>query len=305
MMILLSLLISIAAVSLGACLQVEGQHVRMSDFGRLVGDLPDSDDEVVMRAPAVGVRRNIAPSELKRILRLPADSKIPEASLCIEQISEFLSEKRILDAIQGTFPDANLHVRIADFSRYPIPKGKLELSQRGLLAGPTTRPDQRIMWRGRVVTRDGNTFPTWVRLYISTLREEVVAKRDLNPGDRIGSDDIAIATRRVIPLNAKAAPSLAEITDHIPRSRIAAGTRINTQMLRLPFDVEVNESISVQILAEGVQLKLPAISQGRGRIGDWIWLKQTVTGKRMRAIITAPGQALIEAGHEKGEMASK
>ncbi len=103
---------TILAFSMAAsadCIRVEGEFIRVAD----VPQAPASGlaaEEVLLRAPAAGVRRTVEGAEMRRLLRLPEDAPaIPP--VCFEQVTERLSQERILEAMRKNFPGRDLSIR--------------------------------------------------------------------------------------------------------------------------------------------------------------------------------------------------
>lgn len=293
----LTLVLSMAASA--GCIRVEREFIRVADVPQADGSgLPA--EEVLLRAPAVGVRRTVEGAELRRLLRLP-DNAPAIPPVCFEQASETLSPERILEALRKSFPSHEVSIRISDYSRYPIPKGRLEFSRAGLFATSATVPGRIVLWRGKVVDAGGRSTPVWARIVIETTREVLTSRRTLEPGARIEAADLVQIPKAAHPFEERPLLQPTDVIGLAAKRRIPAGSEITRQMLMEPFDIEARQTVTLEVRADQVRLKMSAIAEGRGRTGDSIWLKQTITGKRLRGRVTGPGMAILEINPISGE----
>lgn len=302
-MILLFILIGLSVCRAAAnCITVQGEFIRVSDVASHISETPLPAEEILLRTPAVGVRRVVERAEVRRLLRLPDAAAIPSSGLCFEQESDTLTEEHILESMRTSFAGQQVSIRLVDFSRYPIPKGRIEFPRNGLHASRTTRTEQRILWRGRVLDTNGKSTPIWARLHLEAMRDVLVASRNIEAGERIQPGDLELVRRSVFPLDEKTNLPATELTGLAARHRIASGSEVTRLLLAEPYDVEPRQIITLTVHSAGVQLRLPAIAEGRARQGDLVWLKQANTGKRVRARVTGPRQAILELKSTSGEI---
>lgn len=281
------------------CITVDGDFIRASDLASILPGTGLPGDKALLPAPVVGARRFVDVHELRRLLRIPEDAPAPSEGLCFEQEAEHLTPDRIRASIEQSFPGEQITLRIADYSRYPIPKGTLEFPMNGLLASRATKIEQRVLWRGKIVARNGRSSPVWVRLQLETTRELLVAKRALNPGEPILASDLDLVQRAVFPLDTSKAMRVEEAIGRIARQKIQAGTPLRPDLLAERYDIEARQKVSLEVHASGLLLKLPVIADTKARVGDWVWLRQDGTGKRFRARVTGPGQAVVEITNDE------
>lgn len=279
------------------CIQVEGDYVR-------AGDVPQAAhlaaEEILLRAPMAGARRTVESLELRRVLRLGEDAS-PPAALCFEQVSETLTVERIVEAIQSSFPGVEVSVRVADYSLYAVPRGRLEFPRSGLMATSVTQPAQRVMWRGKVTGAAGRSTPVWARVHLESRRDVLTVQRSLNGGERIGKEDLKIESRIVFPLDSRPTMGVEEVAGMSVRRRLAAGSEVTRGVLVEPYEVEARQTIDLVVQSDGVRLKLPVLAEGRARTGEFVWLQQTTTGKRLRGRVTGHRQAVLEIETKNGE----
>jgi flagella basal body P-ring formation protein FlgA len=297
--LLLAILTSILRAQAG-CIAVDGEFIRVADVPPHIAGNSLAGDEILFRAPVPGVRRIVEGSELRRALRLPEGSP-PLPAVCFEQATETLNEERIVAAMRNAFSGLEVSIRVADYSLYPVPKGRLEFSRNGLMATPSTKPGQRVMWRGRVVAAAGRSVPVWARVYLECRREVLAAKRSIEAGERIQPEDLVIERRAVFPFADQSALRMEEAAGLAARRRIAAGSEVTRQLLVEPFAVEPRQSLDLLVNADGIRLKMPAVAEGRARAGEYVWVKQTVTGRRLRGLVTGHREVVLHIDEPKGE----
>lgn len=64
--------------------------------------------------------------------------------------------------------------------------------------------------------------------------------------------------------------------------------------LRPSYDVERGELVETVILSGGVELKIRALAESGARTGEWVWLREPTSGKKLRGRVTAPKRVAIE-----------
>ncbi len=299
MLLFLVILISNVRAQTG-CIPVDGEFIRVADVSPHIEGTNLAGDEILFRAPVPGVRRMVEGSELRRALHLPEGSP-PVPAVCFEQVTETLHKERIVASMQNAFAGLEVTIRVADHSLYPVPKGQLEFSRSGLLATPSTKPGQRVMWRGRVVTAAGRSVPVWARVYLECYRDVVAARRSIEPGERIRPEDLVLERRSVFPFADRSSLRVEEATGLAAHRRIAAGSEVTRQLLVEPFDVEPRQVLELVVNSAGIRLKIPAVAEGRARAGEFVWVKQTVTGKRLRGLVTGHREVVLHIEEPKGE----
>jgi len=279
------------------CIQVEGDYVRAGDVPQAAHLAPA---EILMRAPIAGARRTLETLELRRVLRLGEDSP-PLPPVCFEQASESLTVARIVEAMRSAFSGLEVSVRVTDYSLYAVPRGRLEFPRSGLMATSATRPGQRVMWRGKVTGAARRSTPVWARVHLEIARDVLSVRRSLSSGERIQKDDLVLESRIVFPLDHGPTMRVEEVAGMLARRRLAAGIEVTRAMLVEPYEVEPRQTIDLVVQSDGVRLRLPVVAEGRARTGEFVWLQQTATGKRLRGRVTGHGQAVLEIEAKNGD----
>jgi hypothetical protein len=149
-----------AALTYGAivaapCREIAAGRIRASDLAAAnpaFGVADGSRD--IGPAPLAGVRRVFRTAELKGLARqlgMKLDADAPD--ICFERTAQTLTAETlhpILEAALGS------PAEILDFSRNPVPAGKIEFPKAFLSVNG--------VWRGRIVSPEGKSTPIWVRL---------------------------------------------------------------------------------------------------------------------------------------------
>jgi hypothetical protein len=175
-------------VRAGNCQVVAGNRILGRDLAAAVPELVGLDPEAgIAPAPLAGVERVLHTEEVARIAldhALPPPGRTIEA--CFVRKTSILTPEQLALAIEQAFgadragppsqvpslasqvpshvpsyvpPQVPNRVEILDFSRYPVPEGKLEFPGGALAASG--------VWHGRVVTPEGRSVPVWVRVKVN------------------------------------------------------------------------------------------------------------------------------------------
>ncbi|HLI87030.1 MAG TPA: flagellar basal body P-ring formation chaperone FlgA [Bryobacteraceae bacterium] len=237
-------------------------------------------------APAPGVARVFRVPELKRIagnFHLAA----PAGEICIQRTMTKLDPARLLAAMEKTLPGAR--IEILDFSRRPIPEGDLEFPLSGLREGAAG-----AFWNGNVHYGGNRLFSIWAKVSVWVKVQRVVAATDLQPGNRIGADQIRIETREEFPEPEAFPDSINQVAGQLARMPIRAGTAIRTAQLEAPKQVLSGETVTVDVWSGGAHLKLEARAEGSGVHGQTIPVLNPATQKRFWARIEGKGRVSVD-----------
>jgi flagella basal body P-ring formation protein FlgA len=289
------LLTNVAATE---CVAVPGSEVLAKDLAprfQELANVPAS--QVMMLAPNAGVIRWITPLEGQRIWLKAGLTQGPASAFCIRRESLFLTTTQILEAMDKAFSGENVHVDILEFSRFPIPKGRLDFPVSGLAGSPRTRPEEAVLWRGRVLVDVGGSQPVWVKAKLRVSRKQAVAKREIAAGHVLSPDDVEIVTREVFPLQKRADDRL-RFFGQIAKFRIRAGQQLVSTLFEPAFEVAAGQTVRVDVVHEQVHLRFSAIAEHKGRTGELIWVKAS-SGKRVRARVSGPEEVIVEVGRNE------
>lgn len=296
--IVIAFSIVVCAARLGgsSCRAVEGDRILASDLAQALPVFANLDPGLMIAyTPAPGLERSLSRNQLRRLARrhgLP-DSGIED--VCFNRRVERLSRGRILRAIRSALKLPGAELELIDFSRAPVPDGKLRFRLSELPRPPHGANDP-VLWRGALLYGHHRSVPVWVRVRISVMRRRVVALRDLPAGQPVRTSDITQETVREFPASATAARSVDEVVGSKPRRRIRAGEPLLLSWLRLPNDIERGETIQVEVTSGLTLIRFDAKAETGGRRGEQIYVRNPVSGKRFAALVQDKGKAIVRVG---------
>lgn len=156
----------------------------------------------------------------------------------------------------------------------------------------------RAPWTGRQVfsIRDRNAAggkPTTFKADVVRIARAVIARRQLDPGDVVGADDVEVAEVNPVALTASALVQVDDALDKEVKQTIAAGQVVSSSSLRRPLVVKRGELITVYSLAAGIQVKATAKALANAALGDVILLEAIETRKQFQGRVTAPQEAMV------------
>lgn len=280
---LLALPICLSAENRAACISVAGDRIRGTDLIRASSErYKDVDPNLDLGlTPVPGLTR----------LRRPAEVF---AGLCFERATEPLTRDSIEASIKKTLGTSHEStIDILDFSRIRIPASEIEFPAAGLLRPPKLHPDQPVFWRGRAVYGTGHSIPIWARVKIAVRREIVEAANDIPAGRILVQADLAQKTIWTFPLQNEASLQMSELVGMAASRKLVAGEHIDLTRLATPTIVEAGQTIDIQVVGPGAQLRTTAIAERSGKLGDTILARNDRSGRRFRAKVTGPKQALV------------
>ena len=142
-----------------ACIVVEGERILVSDLASAVPAFRSAPaGESLGLTPGPGARRLVGPVELGRLAARDGVAWNGSAGVCFERASEVLTEARVLESLRSALKNEPGTWKLADFSRYPAPRGTLEF-----FAPPRTYSAAPVQVRGRIRYGDNRSFPVWAR----------------------------------------------------------------------------------------------------------------------------------------------
>ena len=298
------LLIAGLAVPAGAadegCIEVDGDRILARHFARanaVFAELPPQ--RPLAYVPTAGVQRVLTAAQLRRIARqhgLVDDGLSPA---CFERASELLTLEGILDVMRDELGTPEARLEIVDFSRRPVPRGVLAFPIAGLSSPSKSDPEKPVLWRGTVRYGNRRSASIWARVRLTVPRRQVVAKRDLSPGEPITAADLAEQTVEAFPAKKTPVASLEEAVGTVPRRRIRAGQALSSTWLMAPKEVERGTTVVVEVTSGKARLRFEAKAESSGRQGDSVWIRNPGSGHRFKAIVAGKGRVSLRVTRQK------
>jgi flagella basal body P-ring formation protein FlgA len=274
------------------CHPVDGDRIRGADlaaaapaFTALPADL------TIGFAPQPGGRRLFEAFELARIARVNGlDDTGDFPPLCFERAVAELDAAAVEAAMRRALDAPDAHIEIVELSKFPVPAGEIVFSRTALNEPASDTP---AIWNGGV-NYDGGRFPIWARVRISVHQKRVVAVALLRPGHAVLASDVAIQEVDEFPHGTPALSSLDQAIGRIPRRLIAAGAPVVAAALDQPNDVELGQTVVVEVRSGGATVTVEAKAESAGRRGDMLPFRNLESGKVFRARVEDKGRASIE-----------
>jgi flagella basal body P-ring formation protein FlgA len=251
----------IAALIL-ACRIVEGPMITGKDAG--------IDPSITIGAtPVPGVRRILTPAEQKRF-------GISEP-LCFERATHLLTSPDVETALPVR---AGVRIQLEDYTRTPVPSGRLEFSPSG--------PDYTGLWRGRIVYDENHSFAIFAKVKLTAEQTWTEAIQPLVPGRAIQPEQLEVKTGRRPPFT-----PATEIAGKIPRRTIHPGEPILPNMLTIPREVERGDKVTVDVNVGDAHLSFDAIAETSAHTGESVLIKNPENGRRFQAKVECKGKVVI------------
>jgi len=276
-----------------ACVPIEGDRILARDLAAAEAAIarwpPESE---LGYSPAPGLRRVLRAAELRRLAARQQLDTAGLTDICVERPTAPLVPGVLLAALALAAGDPGASIEILDWSRYAVPRGPIEFPLTAAVP-EGNGPQAPILWKGFVKYGERGRFSIWVRARIAVHTTEVFARADLAIGRPIQPEQLQLATVLVSPFAAQTASSLSEVVGRIPRRPIPAGSPILAGQLALPVEIHAGDAVTVRVTSGRAGVKLEAVACGEGHRGDFIPVKNPVTGKTFRARVEAAGRVSV------------
>ena len=304
MRIFLLLMTPILTIAETECLQVPGDRIHAGDLAQKVGAFRNvSADVEVGLAPLPGGRRTLTATELQRIAAKNGIHETIQSDLCVQMQTRLPQVEEIKQAIELELQNQkvqNATVEILDFSRYQVPEGKLQFTKAGLTPPAQNNSAlQAVLWRGRMIYGGSRSVPVWARIRMFVEAEVPIAAKDIAAAATIGDDDVTVETRRVFPFGGAPLAEARTVTGKRTKRALKSGDPITAAVLENPKEVERGDKVEVVVSGGAVQLRLDAIAESSGQVGERIPIKNVANGKRFQAIVESKGHVTVSGRSEE------
>jgi flagella basal body P-ring formation protein FlgA len=282
-------MIALASVAMAACLAVSASSdfITVRDLAPAFHDLDASIlDNPVGLAPAPGIQRVLFVTELRRIAARMGIAGNPEHELCFERPVTPLTAPRLLAAMRTQAPGAE--IEILDYSRMPVPEGVLEFPVSGLRQTPSSS-----FWNGWVRYANNRRYAVWAKVRVSLTAPRVVAAVDLKPGKPIDPSQLRVETREESAAAGASAAAIDQVAGRTLQRPVTAGMTLRMQWLEVPKDVVRGDTVQVDVWSGSAHLKLEAVAEGSGAIGQKIPVRNSESKKRFWGQVVAKGKVSV------------
>ena len=139
-----------------------------------------------------------------------------------------------------------------------------------------------------VKNEDGSKRTYWVTGNLRTYRTVIVAKRSLNSGDKIRTEDYTQEEKDITFASDNSA-TVADIEGSVVAKPMAAGQIIWRAGLRREVAVKVGESVKVVSGGDSWLITIDGVAQNAGYIGDTVNVKIPRTQKMLSGLLKEKG----------------
>jgi len=288
------------------CVAVESDEIRVSDLARALPALATAaPGTIVGAAPVPGARRGFSRDEIGRLLGrlgLPAGQAQP---ICVEYQTQAVSLRQVREALleawqAGRRPEEGEQgapeIEIVDWSRQPLPSGKLEFPAPLLAAARPHPRDGSVFCRGILRFGRRRSVPVWARARIFVTRSAVVAQVSLPAGRPIQADQLRAEAMRQYAFAPAGVSSPEAAAGATPRRTIRAGEVLLDSMLAAPPLVRAGDNVTLRVTRGRASLRFETRALTAGRRGERILVQSPMSRRRLSAVVESEGRAAVIPG---------
>jgi len=263
----------LAVVPAFACTPVAGDHILGKDLAAanpiFAGIAPDLD---LGFAPLAGIERTFRGGELARIARDQGIAGVGTlARVCFVRVSEKLTPESLQPVLKASLAHPDTQFQIVDYSRYSVPRGKIEFASSG--------PDASGLWRGKVIYGEGRSAPLWVKLRM------ISGAPSVDPSDAPASSETGD--------NAALEAASSKAPDSHAHDGEAQSPAFESVRPAGP-DVRRGDPVLVAVMSGSAYLSFESKAESSGHAGEWVLVKNPDSGRLFRAKVEAKGRVTVE-----------
>ena len=287
-----------ATVAQAGCVAVSSDKILVRDVGEAWPFLQVIDPETPIGfAPRPGVQRVLSIRELILFAHAhglePGNEAIP--SICVERVVRPISPEEMRAAILSTIGATDIDLEVLEFSREPLPPGRLEFRSVQLGRPPGENPDIPVIWRGILHYDSQSSLSVWAKIKVSVGCIFLVAAEDVPAGTLITAAQVKEVPGRQPPFPTSPIQTSPSIIGKVARRNIRAGQRFPADALEEPNEISKGDMVHVLVVDGTAILSLDAVAQSSGKKGDGVLLHNPATGKNFRGLIEAKGKATVRS----------
>lgn len=275
------------------CVPVSGDRIVAADLAPFIEAFRSLDPgRVVAYAPLPGLQRRLTRRELLAAAGSATGAGQLPVSICVVRAAGRIDVAEVAAAMRKSLP-ADAELEILRAPAWPLPAGRPEFPLTGLrrLAGTGA-----FQWKGRLIPHGGGrSTPVAVEVRVRLQRPVLVARRAIAAGTVLDAGDLATELRGVGLPPPAAAPDPGAYSGWRARRAIAAGQVVSARDLAPPLAAKPGAAITLIAESQGARVAVEAEAITAGRLGEYLLVKSRLNGKRIRAKLTAPDQAVAES----------
>jgi flagella basal body P-ring formation protein FlgA len=280
---------SAAVLVAAACVSLAGPNITAGDLAKaLPGFTPADPAAVVALSPVPGVTRTFQPADVAIVLkRLSAQVQVPQKNICFERVVSPLSESAVLKAMRTALGEDS-KIEILEISRFPVPEGEIVFQRTSLGASPET------IWHGFVRYDRDRKFPIWARVRVRMVVTRIIAVDTLIAGAPIQVSQLKLEKSEVTANSRIAYSSFDQVEGYLPRRTIPANSPVWKDSIEPPKEVLKGDRVTLTVRSGPTLLTVALDAETSGRRGEFVSLKNPLSGKMFRARVEGPKTVSID-----------
>ncbi|HEX4230644.1 MAG TPA: flagellar basal body P-ring formation chaperone FlgA [Bryobacteraceae bacterium] len=296
------LLSAVVAASLQAsaerstCTVVDGEYILAKNVATTYPKfLALEGDTMLSYAPAPGSRRSVPATEISGWAQSHGLAIHAKEGTCFERAGVTLTAQDYREAIRNQLKGtiSGTEIDVLDFDSHILPPGRLELPVSGAALPPPDRPETAFLWRGRLISSGGASYPVWARVRVVGKRDVVRAVRNLAVGTILKPDQLTSAMEQGNPLGRDDSEPLTFYVGKSLTRSVTRGSRLYRDLVQHAPAVRRGDNVRVAVASGLAHLELDALADAAGYVGDSIQFRNPSGSGHFRALITGPGRAEI------------
>jgi flagella basal body P-ring formation protein FlgA len=128
---------------------------------------------------------------------------------------------------------------------------------------------------------------------IEVWRDVVVLRDHISRGEKVRNSSLTLQQRNIGKLRRGYYTEFKDITGHISKRSLKAGTAVNPSMISLPIIVQRGQALTLRVERPSFTVNMKGIALKKGRKGDSIKVKNSSSNKVLFGIIIHRDLVLI------------
>lgn len=120
-------------------------------------------------------------------------------------------------------------------------------------------------------------------MMVRVYEKMVTAARQISPEEVLTSADLRLEEREVDSSNRLYYTDINDVVGLTPVRTVTQGAVLFRHAIRQPIVIHQGDKVKIKAKVNGIEITVDGTARGTGRIGDWINVQNTVSGKIIRA----------------------
>jgi flagella basal body P-ring formation protein FlgA len=282
----------------GVCLPVTSDRILSSELARVLPEfaiLPG--EKLLSYSPVPGQRRIFSVEELRRLAKANQIEAFAREPVCFEWPLRTPSTDEIVTAMREALPGANSEIEVVEADPQPVPPGKLEFPLSNLSAPAANSSFAPVLWRGLVRYSTNRYWTTWARVHVVVSGSRLISVPALDGGQILKIEQVRLEEYRGFPKRGVDGLNTADVVGRRVRRSIPAGTVLSKDLFEVPREVDRGDTVHVEVRAGTTRLILEGKAETAGGRGDWVSVRNPVSGKTFRARVENKDWVLVQDGN--------